>query len=136
MVPGRRELRPVERLIGPEVPEPVLSGLVRLDDRVTSLLEVLRAVLSRRRVTAADVAAGGAAAQMDPPPAVREAFGAPVARRRLRDIDGFHGSQRTNAQPTWNSTQSGKWSEIRHESAFLVCPANTCGTKSTEPALL
>src|SRR5207248_6979592 len=45
---------------------PVLRGLERLDDRMLRPVEMLRRVVIRRRVAAADVTAGHAKSQMHP----------------------------------------------------------------------
>src|SRR5207244_6231994 len=77
----RRELRAVQRLLGREVPEPVLAGLEAPDHRVAGLAEVGRRVLGRGGVAAADVAALRAAAQVHPPAAGLLALDAAGAAR-------------------------------------------------------
>jgi hypothetical protein len=47
MVVGRRELRSFGVLVGLEVPEPVLTGLVATDVAVVCLLEMPACVLRR-----------------------------------------------------------------------------------------
>lgn len=47
-------------------PEPVLTGLIRLHDRVSRLAGVSSGVTVGRIVAAADVPAGGASTQVDP----------------------------------------------------------------------
>ena len=60
-------------------PVPVLAGFERLDERVSGLVEVSRGVLPGRLVTAADVTALRAPAEVNPPPAREKAFDAAVA---------------------------------------------------------
>src|SRR5207253_976624 len=61
---------------------PVLARLVGLDDRVVLVVEMGGGVAMRRVVTAADVTARHAHAQVHPPAADAEAVLAPVARGR------------------------------------------------------
>jgi hypothetical protein len=62
-----RESGAIERFSRPVIPEPVLSGLKARDDEVAGLSEVRGRMLVRRRIAAADVAALGAAPQVEPP---------------------------------------------------------------------
>src|SRR6516165_7538473 len=57
----------VSELVGAVVVEPVLFGLEALDDRMPGLLVMRACVLARGVVAAADVAAAGASAQVQPP---------------------------------------------------------------------
>src|SRR6266516_6292101 len=59
-----RELGDLETDLVDVAPEPVLARLERLDDRMRDRPRVLRRVLVRRRVAAADVAARHAAPQV------------------------------------------------------------------------
>jgi PPOX class probable F420-dependent enzyme len=68
-------------------PEPGFLGLEALDDRVPGLLGVGAGVLGRRGVAAADVAALGAAAQVEPPAAGRVALGAAGPAGGHRRVD-------------------------------------------------
>jgi hypothetical protein len=61
------ELRSVGVRIGLEVVEPVLPGLEALDHCVPRPVRVMPGVLARRVVAAADVPAGRAAPEMEPP---------------------------------------------------------------------
>src|SRR5262245_34078196 len=63
-------------------PVPLLARLERLDERVGGGVEMGGGVLVRRAVAAADVAALGAAPQVDPAGAHGEALHASVAARR------------------------------------------------------
>lgn len=67
MVGGRRKGRAGHVVIAPVVVEPVLARFEAGDHRVSRFPGVGRSVLSRRIVTAADVAALGATAQVEPP---------------------------------------------------------------------
>src|SRR5580658_8264242 len=87
MVLRRGELRTLERVFGLVIPEPVLAGLEAPDDRMPGLLGVRRRVLRRRAITASDVAALGAPAQVEPPAAGGVAFDAARPARRHRRVD-------------------------------------------------
>src|SRR5258708_28153763 len=63
----RRQPGAVERLSGSIIPEPVLTRLEACYDKVASLAKVRSGVLVWRRIATADVAAFGAAPQMEPP---------------------------------------------------------------------
>src|SRR5512133_2735633 len=68
-------------------PRPVLPRLERLDDRVACGVEMLGRVAVRRRITAADVSARAAQAQMHPAPADLQALLAPLgACRNVLDV--------------------------------------------------
>ncbi len=69
------------------IPEPPLPGLKRPDDRMTHLLGVLTGVTRRRRLAAADVPAGGAPAQVQPPATLRFALHADGPAGRHRHVD-------------------------------------------------
>src|SRR5450759_644304 len=73
MMLGCSQFWAVVELLAGVIPEPVLAGLERPDQGVARARRVLAGVLRRRGVTAADVAAQGAAAQMEPPSADRQA---------------------------------------------------------------
>src|ERR671914_491728 len=87
VVARRSQRRTFEILLGGVVPEPVLAGLVTLDDRVLALVGMARSVLGRRRVATSDVAASSAAPKMEPPSVGREALEAARAARRCREVD-------------------------------------------------
>jgi len=84
---GRSQLRPIQEVLGRVVPEPVLAGLVTLDDRVAGIGRMATCVLGRRRITATDVAAARAATQVKPPASGGDAFRAARTARRHRRID-------------------------------------------------
>ena len=67
-----------------DTPEPVLIGLIRLHDRMSSLTGVFPGVTVGRVVAAADMRARGAPSQVDPGPSVAQAVDAPRATRVLR----------------------------------------------------
>src|SRR5438552_1706015 len=78
---GWRAVELEEQLVG-IAPPPVLAGLVRTDERVVGMPgPVGGCVPVRRVVAAADVAAGHAEAEVDPPATGAQAVLAPVARR-------------------------------------------------------
>src|SRR5262249_47369907 len=77
----------VEHLPIDVAPAPVLAGLEAADDRMMRRVEVFCGVLVRRIVTAADVAAGQAEAQMNPVCADLQALLTAVGRARLVRID-------------------------------------------------
>src|SRR6516165_2069878 len=87
MVLRRGEHRAVEGILGLVVPEPVLAGLEALDDRMPRYLRVRGRVPRRRAVTAPDVPALCAPAQVDPPAAGRVALDAARSARRHRRVD-------------------------------------------------
>src|SRR2546430_6466552 len=84
---GRSQLWPIQEVLGRVVPEPVLAGLVTLDDRVAGIGRMVTCVLGRRRITATDVAAARAATQVKPPASGGDAFRAARTARRHRRID-------------------------------------------------
>ena len=63
----RSEARPLNELFGSVVVEPLFAGLEAGDHRMPRLLAVLRGMLTRRGIAAADVSAFGAPAEMQPP---------------------------------------------------------------------
>jgi hypothetical protein len=63
-------------------PAPILSRLEGLDDRMLTFVEMLPGVLQRRGITAADVTAGKAQAQVYPARADSQAFLAAFGTRR------------------------------------------------------
>ena len=67
-----------------DTPEPVLIGLIRLHDRMSSLTGVFPGVTVGRVVAAADVRAGCASTEVDPGPAIAQAVDASRAARVLR----------------------------------------------------
>src|SRR5579864_6523659 len=86
---GRRQRRALRRLVGGEVPEPVLAWLEGANQGVPRTTGVRRGVLTRRGVAAADMAACGAAPQVKPPAVTRQALDAAGAARRDRGIDSI-----------------------------------------------
>ena len=82
-----RELRPVDRPLRGEVPEPRLAGLEAAHDRMAGVGGVRPRVPVRRGVAAADVPALGAAAQVEPPAAGGLALHAAGAAGRHGDVD-------------------------------------------------
>jgi len=84
----RREFGSVVVLVGVVVPEPVLAGLERPDDRMSGGTPVRRRMAGQRVVAATDVAARGAPAKVHPPPADRIALDTSCAARRDCRIDG------------------------------------------------
>jgi hypothetical protein len=83
----RREDRTLEILLGGVIPEPLLIGLERLDDRMAFGAGMAAGVLRWGRVAAADMAAMRASAEMEPPATGREAFDAAGTARRDGGID-------------------------------------------------
>ena len=69
------------------VPEPALARFVTLDDRVEGGDRVLPGVPGRRGIATPDMAALGAATEVEPPPAGCETFDTAGAARRNRGID-------------------------------------------------
>lgn len=70
--------------------EPFFTGLESLNDRVARRSEVGGSVLARRVVTAPDVSALSAPAEMEPPSAYDLAIQTTGAARRSREVDsGF-----------------------------------------------
>ena len=63
-------------------PRPLVTRLDRAHDRVVGIVEMLCGVLSGRRITTADVAAGHTLAQMYPPSSLFEAFLAGIRSAR------------------------------------------------------
>src|SRR5208337_599789 len=74
-------------VIGLVVPKPVLARLERSDDRVPSLLPVLRRVPGQRIVAATDVAAGRTPPQVHPPTAGGITLGTTDTTGRHRWVD-------------------------------------------------
>jgi hypothetical protein len=87
MVLGRCEARTFQGFFGEVVPEPVLAWLEAADNSVARLIGVQGGVLARGRVATADVAAPGAASQVEPPPVGRKALDAAGAARRRCRVD-------------------------------------------------
>src|ERR1700682_36140 len=87
---GRAGLRArdLERDVVDVAPEPVLTGLERLDDRVRSFVKVKRRVLAGGLVATADVPALRAPPEMDPPPARQQALDA-AGPTRIYRLDGI-----------------------------------------------
>jgi hypothetical protein len=69
VVPWRRERRSVEVLPAPVVVEPLFARLVARDDGMARRPSVLRSVLRRRVVAAADMPALGTSPKVEPPAA-------------------------------------------------------------------
>src|SRR2546427_8681069 len=82
-----RQLRTVEVLTGRVVVEPVLVRLEAPDNRVPLGRGVVAGMLRRRGVAAADVAAMGAAAEVEPPALGRKALHAARPAREDRRVD-------------------------------------------------
>ena len=70
VVTGREKLRAIHRSLVEVVPKPVFAGLVALRDRMARVPSMLATVLVGRRIAAANVAAGRAAPEVEPPRAV------------------------------------------------------------------
>ena len=87
MIVGRREHGAVHELFGHVVPEPVLAGLVALDDGMSGFGSVLARMLGWRRIATADVATQGTPAEVEPPAAGRQALDAARSARRYGGID-------------------------------------------------
>src|SRR5919197_3847847 len=134
------QLRPVVIVAARVVPEPGLARLEALHDRMTRLGRVLAGVLHRGRVAAADVAALGAAAQVEPPAAGGFAFEAAGAARRHGRVDAGTGHDdsstsrsgsrtRNRVSPGADSTDRSPWcllTTMRHEMSRpspVPCPA-------------
>src|SRR5438552_10908746 len=83
----RSQLRPIQEVLGRVVPEPVLAGLVTLDDFVAGIGRMATCVLGRRRITATDVAAARAATQVKPPASGSDAIRVARTARRHRLMD-------------------------------------------------
>jgi hypothetical protein len=81
------EWRTVVELFGAVVPEPVLAGFEAADQGVTGIGRVVAGVLRGGGVATADVPALGAAPEMKPPTACRQAFGASGAGGRSRGVN-------------------------------------------------
>lgn len=86
----RSQARPRKELSATVVVEPPFPRLETRNDRVTGRLIVLRCVPARRAIAAADVAASGAAAKMQPPALCCQAFDAAGAARFSRRIDAVY----------------------------------------------
>src|ERR1700690_1828874 len=84
---GRREERTLKILLLRVIPEPVLTRLVALHDRMSCSGRVATRVLGRRGVAAPDAAAMGAAAEMEPPAIGGHTFEATWTARRYRRVD-------------------------------------------------
>jgi hypothetical protein len=87
MVLGCHQRGPLIELLSAEVPEPVLSGLEASNYRVTRALGMTAGVLTGGRIAAADMAALGAAAQVEPPTVGRQTFDTARPARRHRWIN-------------------------------------------------
>src|SRR5271166_6475978 len=84
----RNQLRTVERLARLVTVEPILTRLEAGDDRMPRLCRVPGCMLARGAVTATDVSALRAPAEMKPPSIRRrQAFHAPVAARFRSRVD-------------------------------------------------
>src|SRR5690242_16938873 len=83
-------------------PAPILARLGGADDRVPDGLEVRRRVLALGVVAAADVAAGLAHPQMDPPHPERQALF--TALHVLRDIEELDGIEMRTLGRHWVGT--------------------------------
>src|SRR5256714_5965540 len=88
-------------------PEPVLTRLEGLDHRVGRRAVVLRGVLVLRAVTAADVAAGHAEAEVDPDVADLQALLAALAAGGDVEVDLVQMRAGVGHQPRYPSTVSG-----------------------------
>src|ERR1700722_6244868 len=97
-----------------ERPEPVLPRFEAADHRVPGLLPVRRGVLGRRGVAAADVAALGAPAQVQPPAVGRLAFGAAGAARPRFRVYALHLYCHPSAPPWVGSAVMGRrtWKRV------------------------
>src|ERR1017187_10456268 len=84
---GRREERTLESLLLRVIPEPVLTRLVALHDRMSCSGRMATRVLGRRGVAAPDVAAMGAAAKVEPPAIGSDAVEATWTAQRYRRVD-------------------------------------------------
>ena len=80
VVVRRRELRTGDGLVGLEIPGPILARFEALDVSVPRVLPVRACMLARRGVAAADMPAGCAAAEVEPPAATGQAFDASAYR--------------------------------------------------------
>lgn len=87
MMSRRSQGRTFEKLLGCVVEEPFLAWFVTVNYRMSGFGYVVAGVLGWRRVAAADAAALGAAAKVEPPTAGGEAVDTPRAARRYRRID-------------------------------------------------
>jgi hypothetical protein len=72
------------------VVKPMLAGLEARDNRVTRFGKMSRGVLIGGTITAADVPAFGASAQMKPPSARSQALDTPGSARPNRRVNAFH----------------------------------------------
>lgn len=87
MVMWRRQLWTVDVLLRRVVEEPVLAGLIALDDGVSAFLRMVARVLGWGGVAATDVTAACASTKVEPPTAGRKALDAACAAGRHRRID-------------------------------------------------
>jgi hypothetical protein len=87
MVVRWSQSRTVDEILRRVVPEPVLARLVTADHGMPGVGRMVARVLRGRRIAAADVAASGAPAQMEPPATGGEALDAARSARRDRRID-------------------------------------------------
>jgi len=97
MVLGRRQRWPFHAFVCFVIVEPVLAGLETSYDCVAARFGMSACVLARRRVATADMTAARAAAQVEPPAAAGEAFGATIAAWRYGRVNSWicHAPQRT-----------------------------------------
>ena len=77
----RNQRGPVDNGAARVVPEPIFAGFEAGHDRVTCVREVLRGMLPRGAIAAADVTASDTSAQVYPPTAAAFAFDASMSRR-------------------------------------------------------
>src|SRR5579871_6083464 len=89
MLVRRVKLRTGEELVIAIVVKPVLVGLEARDDGVTRRRVMLRCMLARRSITAADMPAFGTSAKMQPPPAGSRAFEATRSARLCCRVDAI-----------------------------------------------
>ena len=107
MVMWRRQLWTVDVLLRRVVEEPVLAGLIALDDGVSAFLRMVARVLGWGGVAATDVTAVRASTKVEPPTPTREALDAARAAGRHRRIN-IHffiipgqAAARFSGQPLW-----------------------------------
>jgi len=86
---GARQLRTLKSFSRSVVVEPVLAGLEAIDDRVAGRGVVLRRMLARRTIAAADVTTFGASPKVQPPCARLQALDATRTAGLRVQIDSF-----------------------------------------------
>jgi hypothetical protein len=86
---GAGQFRTLKSFSRPVIVEPVLAGLEAVDDRVARARVMLCRMLVWRTIAAADVAAFGASAQMQPPSVRFQAFDATCTAWFGVQIDSF-----------------------------------------------